>query len=600
MAQTPVPPPVLDPRNEDLLAAEAIGQLPAELSDRSDSSPAVTLLEGAAWLVGKMLFQINNWPASVIQKTLALIGVNLLPATAGQVVQTFALSSPQGQDTVIPAGTRVATLDGSIIYATLADLAIQAYAWGVGAINLTAGSVQVTGTYAAGAGTISVVQGSTAVVGTGTAFTVGWIGGGIKIAGVYYQIAGVTDATHLTLAAAYAGATAGALGYSTGTYFVPGASWVGYQIRIRNAATWYTIASVIDPATLTLTATASTTATGAFDVGPVTGSVPAQATAVGAATTVGAGKLVSIQLPPGSLASSIASTTNAAGTPGTDPESIASAIARAPSVFASRDMAVLPGDYAYFAQKILGAGGRAKAQGNTNVTAPVQGYVSLACLSPSWTQATPVSAVERAAVVRDLAGRTLVGSVTIDLPASIYPCVPAVAYFRPGQADAASSRAAVAAALNSLLSPNTYPWGRPIYQGDLIGAVEAVPQLDRVHTIAGVAAISTQYQAATPAPITFAAGNTTYLTAHTTGMQAGKTFLVDATNNAVYLVVALVTDTSVTLDRQWTGALGAASPPWFNASDADTMNGLWYDLPLAALSTDPTNPAPSLIVVGSV
>ena len=597
MAQTPVPAPVLDARNEDLVAAQAIGALPAELSDRSDSNPAVVLIEAAAWLLGKILYQLNNWPAAVIQKVLALIGVNLLPATAAQVLQTFNFSAPQVQDTTIPAGTKVATQDGTIIYATLADLLIPGYLAAVGTLNLTAGSALATGTYTNGAGTITTVQNSTAIVGAGTSFTQALVGGGIKIAGVYYQVASVTDATHLTLAAPYAAAGGAGVSYSTGTYFVPGATWVGYQIQIRGAASWYTIASVTDPANLALTTTAATTASGSFNVGAVSGAVTAQATVAGSAGTVGAGKLTSIQSGPGALAST---TNNAASTPGTDLESVASAIARAPSVFASRDMAVTPGDYAYFAQKILGPGGRAVAKANTNVTTAAPGYVSLACLSPNWTQATPVQAIERAAVVRDLAGRTFTCAVTIDLPASMYPCVPAVAFYRPSQYDAASARAAVAGALNTLLSPNTYRWGRPIYEIDLTTAVGVVAQLDRVHSINGVPAISTQYQAATPTNASFTTGSATVLIPTQTGFVVGKTFLVDVPNNAVYLIISNVPGTSVTLDRPWAGATQNVTVPWFNASDADTMNGLWYDLPYSNLSTDPTNPPASLIVVGSV
>src|SRR5262245_36962245 len=104
---TTMPFPVLDPRNEDLVAAQAIGSLPVELSDRGPSSPAVVVIEAAAWILGKLLFQMNSWPTAVIQKVLALIGVTMNPAAAGRVVQTFTLSEPQSQDTIIEAGTQV-------------------------------------------------------------------------------------------------------------------------------------------------------------------------------------------------------------------------------------------------------------------------------------------------------------------------------------------------------------------------------------------------------------------------------------------------------------------------------------------------------------
>jgi hypothetical protein len=72
----------------------------------------------------------------------------------------------------------------------------------------------VTPTYVVG--TVAVTNGSAAVVGTGTS----WATYGISplqyvtIAGVTYQICTVTDDTHLTLATAYAGATAAGLAYT--------------------------------------------------------------------------------------------------------------------------------------------------------------------------------------------------------------------------------------------------------------------------------------------------------------------------------------------------------------------------------------------------
>ena len=58
------------------------------------------------------------------------------------------------------------------------------------------------------AGTIAVTNGLAAVVGTSTAFTTGLkTGQSLVIAGVEYRIAFITDATHLSLASAYAGTT---------------------------------------------------------------------------------------------------------------------------------------------------------------------------------------------------------------------------------------------------------------------------------------------------------------------------------------------------------------------------------------------------------
>src|SRR5215831_5351841 len=98
MATSIVPAPILDTRNGDLVVAESIGSLPSELSDRSDSNPAVVILEASGNQFDKLLFQINQWPSAVIQKALALVGTLQNQATAATVSQTFTLSSPQVKD----------------------------------------------------------------------------------------------------------------------------------------------------------------------------------------------------------------------------------------------------------------------------------------------------------------------------------------------------------------------------------------------------------------------------------------------------------------------------------------------------------------------
>lgn len=73
-------------------------------------------------------------------------------------------------------------------------------------------------------GTIAVTNGSAAIVGTGTT----WAANGISpfqfitIAGVRYQLCKVTDDTHATLSAPYAGATAAGLSYSVSRTFPGG------------------------------------------------------------------------------------------------------------------------------------------------------------------------------------------------------------------------------------------------------------------------------------------------------------------------------------------------------------------------------------------
>lgn len=66
-----------------------------------------------------------------------------------------------------------------------------------------------------GAGTVAATNASAAVVGTGTTFTTSYVAGDkIGISGVVYTILSITDATHLTLTANYAGTTASGLSYT--------------------------------------------------------------------------------------------------------------------------------------------------------------------------------------------------------------------------------------------------------------------------------------------------------------------------------------------------------------------------------------------------
>lgn len=524
---TQVPAPILDLADEDTLAAQAVSYLPGELADRSDSNPAVVIIEAAAWLVGKLLFQLNNWPSAVVQKVLALVGVTLNSAALASTVQTFTLSNPLPRDTTVATGTKVATTDGAVLFQTVEDVTIPAYTAPAGTVAFTAGSPTATG--------------------IGTAFPVG-------------------------------------------------TSWVGYQIGIRGAAgtppvTWYTIASVESTTSLTLTANASATvATSAFYVGALAGTASAQCTVAGSAGNVGAGKLTALQSSP----AGVASTTNAAATSGgLDIETVAEAIARAPDALSARSLAVTANDYGYFATQTLGSGGRAYGKAGYNVDVATGGYTSVGLLSPSWTSATPVTASERGSVIRDLATRTLSGSTTVDVAASINALVPAAAIYRQAAVDSVTTQENVAGALNTYLDPATYPWGRTVYVTDLVKAVENATGVDRVHNINGVPAIGASYYA-TPATLHFVSGSATANTANTAGFVAGRSFVVDATNNTVYLVTAFVVNTSVTLDRVFAGTTVTASVGTFIATD-NTMGSKWYDLPYSALTT-----YESIIVMGSV
>ena len=96
-----IPAPIFDLRSEDEVAAQAISALPSELSDRSDSSPAVVIIEANAYVMGRLQYQLNRWPAGVVQNSLNLLGVTVRVAQAATVTQRFTLSAPRSSDSAI-------------------------------------------------------------------------------------------------------------------------------------------------------------------------------------------------------------------------------------------------------------------------------------------------------------------------------------------------------------------------------------------------------------------------------------------------------------------------------------------------------------------
>ncbi|HEX8747375.1 MAG TPA: baseplate J/gp47 family protein [Pyrinomonadaceae bacterium] len=157
MAQL-VPAPVLDVRNEDLLAAQAIarvsGALTPELCDRyiaimreakamllagtfpappvcpeltnaNDPTPENTLIETFAWLVSFVTRAINQVPEQNVIEFARLFKVELREATPATTTLLFTSAAPPGVDTVIPAGTEARATDGSV-FATDEELVIPA------------------------------------------------------------------------------------------------------------------------------------------------------------------------------------------------------------------------------------------------------------------------------------------------------------------------------------------------------------------------------------------------------------------------------------------------------------------------------------------
>lgn len=539
-----IPNPTLDDRAGDLVTAQVIASFPAELSDHSDSNPAVVVAEAIGYQYDLMRAAINQYPRAVLQKLAALVGVRILDATAATVTQQFTLSAPQSSDTVIATGTNVGNDDGTITFSTTSDLSIAAYTTPAGTVSTTSGSATVTG---------------------------------------------------------------------SGTTFVTGSTWVGWQIQIPAlTGAWYTILSVGGTTTLTLTTSATATVAGAaWNVGPVVGSVSAQATTTGVNTNVGAGKLTTLI----SSASGVATTTNpAAATGGTDNETTAAAVERAPTAFATREVACHVDDFAEFATRTLGSGGRARARGNFNVSASASGYVTVAMLSPNWTTSTTVTALARAAVMRDLAGRTGATATLIDLPVVIQaftasPNLPAVAVYRNKDFDEATVKVNIAAAVNSYFSPATYPWDpprysggyRPIYVPDFVAVVESAAGVDRVESINGVPCVGMNYQTSAAA-MTFTNGSsavTSVGAADYANAIANQTFLLDATNKQVYLITVKTGGNAFTIDRAWAGTGGVISAVPFWTSQTTNLTD-WFYLPFVNLSVTASATATSIVVVGSV
>jgi uncharacterized phage protein gp47/JayE len=392
----------------------------------------------------------------------------------------------------------------------------------------------------------------------------------------------------------------------------------GDQIS-TDATTWYTVQNVIDNTHLTLSTswTGGTIASGsavAYYEGPVSGTTSATATVTGVDSNVSAGELTVLQ----SSIPGVSSTSNAAAaTGGADAETVTAAKARAPLALAARDVACSADDFRYFAQQILGQNSRAYAQANYNGTVATQGYVTVALLSSSYTVATPVTAQERANVVRDLAGRYFSGATLVDAAANIqqFDTVgsgsstvgtrPAAIIYRVANNDSNTVKAAVGGAINSYLNPATYSWGRTIYTSDLVQVVEAASGVDRVLSINGRLAVGMNYTL-TSGTLTFTLGSTTAtlsIAGDSTPMligassDLGQTFIIDSVNNKAYLLVNKAGAT-LTLDRAAEATATIATCPWFTSMDTALSN--WYSLPYSQLgSTTATAPA-SIVIVGSV
>lgn len=108
-----IPELVIDPRNEEEIAAQMIDDLPAEFTDRSRANPIVALAESIAAYSAMVTYWINQWPKKLERSKLNLLGITLEPATPATVTLTFTSAGSTVADVTVPAGTIVKTGSGA-------------------------------------------------------------------------------------------------------------------------------------------------------------------------------------------------------------------------------------------------------------------------------------------------------------------------------------------------------------------------------------------------------------------------------------------------------------------------------------------------------
>lgn len=95
-----------------------------ELTNNDPAAPHNVMAESQAWQVEEVLYAINRLPEAVQVEFARLFGIELRLAAPATTTLTFAVAAPAGVYVTVPAGTRVATADGSQVFATDADLEI--------------------------------------------------------------------------------------------------------------------------------------------------------------------------------------------------------------------------------------------------------------------------------------------------------------------------------------------------------------------------------------------------------------------------------------------------------------------------------------------
>lgn len=125
----PLPSPLLDPRDGEQLAAEAIArvnELCPELTNNNPSSPHTALAEEQALHVEEVLHAINRLPDAVVVEFARAFGIELRLASAATTTLLFTVAPPAGTTVTIPAGTQVSAGSGAYVFATAEALVIEA------------------------------------------------------------------------------------------------------------------------------------------------------------------------------------------------------------------------------------------------------------------------------------------------------------------------------------------------------------------------------------------------------------------------------------------------------------------------------------------
>lgn len=151
-----IPAPVLEIRDEEQLAAEAIGRTSGgltvarvnsqieerrrildliqsdalgapvcpEMTNANPSSPHTVLLEAQAWVLAQMAYRINQLPKRDQIEFARLFKIELRQAEPAVTVLEFSVAPPNGIDVVVPLGTKISTEDRKIVFETTAQLVI--------------------------------------------------------------------------------------------------------------------------------------------------------------------------------------------------------------------------------------------------------------------------------------------------------------------------------------------------------------------------------------------------------------------------------------------------------------------------------------------